>query len=242
MSGTAARLFVHSEVRHLDILLQGIAVSLGMQYCLAPLLEEPEATRGRSLKGIWVIGVRVVRENHLVWTKRLSYESSFPVIVVADAMPRGTALELLRSGAIACFRTKEAFQELPCVIENLVRCLLRDEEALIVASDVILVLPSLVLTNGKSELRLPPILGRLLMCLARNAGYPVPHSVLIQTAWGKSDGATVKTLHQHIYSLRTALVDFGIDHLIRAIRGTGYALSKSGSQPITGSPSDSGIR
>ncbi|MEX0974244.1 MAG: helix-turn-helix domain-containing protein [Bacillota bacterium] len=242
MSGTGASLFVHSETRQLDILLQGIAASLGMQYCSVSLLEEPEATWGRSLKGVWVIGVREVRDDHVVLAKRLSRDFSFPVILVADALPRDTASELLRNGAIACFRTSEAFHELPCVIENLVRCLSRDDEALSVASDVILVLPSLVLTNGKSELRLPPILGRLLTCLARNAGYPVPHSVLIQTAWGKSDGATVKTLHQHIYNLRTALADFGIDHLIRAIRGSGYTLAKSGTQLIAGSPSDRGIR
>ena len=202
-----------------------------MQYCFVPFLQEPEETRGRSLKGVWVIGVRVVREDHLAWTKRLSYESSCPVIFVADALPRDTALELLRNGAIACLRTQEAFEELPCIIENLLRCLLRDEEVLPVAGDVILVLPSLVLTNGKSELRLPPILGRILMCLIRNAGYAVPYSVLIQTAWGKSDGATAKTLHQHIYSLRTTLADFGIDNLIRAIRGNGYALSKPGAPP-----------
>ena len=156
--------------------------------------------------------------------------------------PRDTASELLRNGPIACFRTSEAFQELPCVIENLVRCLLSDDEVLSVTDNVALVLPSLMLTDGQNELRLPPILGRLLMCLARNAGYPVPHSVLIQTAWGKSDGATVKTLHQHIYNLRTALADFGIDHLIRAIRGSGYTLAKSGTQLIAGSPSDRGIR
>lgn len=200
MVGNGARLFVYSEERHLDTLLRGIAVSLGLQYCSVPLSCEPGTAGAPSPKGVWVIGVREVREDHVVCTKRISRSLSFPVIVVADVLAHDTASEILRNGAIACLRTSEALKELPCIIENLVRCLLRDEETIPVANDVVLILPVFVLTNGKTELRLPPIPGRILLCLARNAGHPVPHSVLIQAAWGRSDGATSKTLHQHIYN------------------------------------------
>lgn len=242
MFGTAARLFVYSEAEHLGILLQGIAMSLGMQHCAVSLLEEPEATRGRGPRGIWVISVGEAREDHVCWTKRLSRDLSTPVILVADVLPRHKASEILRSGAIACFRTSRALPDLPCVVENLARCLLRDDELLSVAGDAVLVLPSLALTNGRSELRLPPIPGKLLACLARNAGNPVPHDVLIQAAWGTSNGATGRTLHQHIHNLRAVLADFGIDRLIRAIRGSGYMLAKSVTQSIAGSPGDRGIR
>lgn len=101
-----------------------------------------------------------------------------------------------------------------------------------------LILPGLILTDGKHEIQLPPILGKLLACLARNAGHLVPHAVLIQTAWGKTNGATTKTLHQHIYSLRLALSGFDLGHLIRAIRGKGYILASPEALPVHDPPAD----
>ena len=117
---------------------------------------------------------------------------------------------------------------------------MRDNEALSVAGEAVLILPRLILTDGTNNMQLPPILGRLLACLARNAGHLVPHDVLIQAAWGNINGATTRTLHQHIYSIRSALADFGLNRLIRAIRGAGYILAKSEALPVASPPKDIG--
>lgn len=226
MSESAGRLFVYTKDRALEMLTQGIALSLNLDYTALPQIGELNIQPERTQPSAAVVDVS--GHNSYPRAKGVSHDLHIPVIIIFDKPTPGRIMHAVRNGAIACLSIDDAMHSLVYLLENVFR-VFSDEgrnQVLPIAGKVLLTLPGLSLSDGHCEERLPPIPGRLLFCLASRPNVAVSHLSLIRSAWGGEGHASTRTLHQQMHNLREVLAGFGVSHLVRTVRGHGYMLER----------------
>ena len=101
-----------------------------------------------------------------------------------------------------------------------------EEEAPIVCGALRLDPITFQLHHGTREVSLTTVEGRILQCLMRNAGHPVPHARLAEEVWGEEYPGSVVALRSHIRRLRGKLeLVSNRPKLILTKAGVGYLLA-----------------
>lgn len=84
----------------------------------------------------------------------------------------------------------------------------------------------LVYTQKDEEIHLGPTEFKLLNFLMENPGRVYSRDQLLDQVWGVGVYVDERTVDVHVRRLRKALSDYGLEKLIRTVRGSGYSFTK----------------
>ena len=153
--------------------------------------------------------------------------SSIPVLVLSVREEESDIARALGWGAddyiTKPFKNKELVARLQARVRQRTS---PEEEAPIVCGALRLDPITFQLHHGTKEVSLTAVEGRILQCLMRNAGHPVPHARIAEEVWSEEYPGSVVALRSHIRRLRGKLeMDSNHPKLILTKAGVGYLLA-----------------
>jgi PAS domain S-box-containing protein len=159
--------------------------------------------------------------------RQTRFFSSVPILVLSVREDDSEIARALGWGAddyiTIPFKSKELVARLQARVRQRTS---HEEEVPLVCGALRLDPISFQLRHGTREVSLTTIEGRILQCLMKNAGRPVPHAYLAEEVWGEEYPGSVVCLRSYIRRLRGKLeLDPNQPKLILTKVGIGYSLA-----------------
>lgn len=124
------------------------------------------------------------------------------------------------------FSLKEMLARIQSVLRRSYSDKALDEQVICLSGVTLDKTSHLVYTDNHDEIHLGPTEFKLLLFLMSNAGRVYSRDQLLDHVWGIGVYVDERTVDVHIRRLRKALSEYGLEKVIRTVRGSGYSFNK----------------